>query len=112
MVNSPLGKYAPLVASVAAIGIIAAYILSLFFGAALGMPSGEESQLQSLALIAAGAVFGSAVTVNGWKQPLTSAHSRLDNQQAQLQELALRVNSLSPQQQNVTTTGDHAAIGG
>ncbi len=34
--------------------------------------------LKVLALIAVGAVFGSAATINGVKAPLDSAHTRID----------------------------------
>src|SRR3954462_13902495 len=78
MNNSPLGQYAPLVATVAALGIIGAYLFSLLFGATFSIPATSTQNLQTLALIAVGAVFGSAVSVNGWKQPLSAAHNRLD----------------------------------
>ena len=37
------------------------------------------SGLHDLAILAFGAVVGSAVAVNGWKQPLNSLHARVDN---------------------------------
>lgn len=81
MSNSPLGQYAPLAATVASLGVIGAYVLALLFEALGLFPNGGAQDLdglQNLALIAAGAVFGSAVAVNGWKQPLASAHDRID----------------------------------
>lgn len=78
MTNSPLGQYAPLVATVTALGVIGAYLVALLFGGNLGIPETSLNNLQNIALIAVGAVFGSAVSVNGWKQPLAATHSRLD----------------------------------
>ena len=78
MTNSPLGQYAPLVATVTSLGVIGAYVIALLFGNALGVTNEALNNLQSVALIAVGAVFGSAVSVNGWKQPLVAAHTRLD----------------------------------
>lgn len=77
--NSPLGQYAPLVATVTALGVIGAYVIALLFGGRLGVTESALNNLQDIALIAIGAVFGSAVSVNGWKAPLASAHSRIDN---------------------------------
>lgn len=78
--NSPLGQYAPLAATVASLGVIGAYVLALLLqglGALSSDPAAIDG-LQNLALIAAGAVFGSAVAVNGWKQPVAALHSRVD----------------------------------
>lgn len=78
MTNSPLGQYAPLVATLSSLGIIGAYLVVLVFGAALNVSPENVQSLQSVALLAVGAVFGSAVSVNGWKQPLQAVHKRLD----------------------------------
>lgn len=78
MQNSPLGQYAPLVATVTSLLVIGGYVISLLFGASFGVTDQATDQLQSIALIAIGAVFGSAVSVNGWKQPLEAANTRLD----------------------------------
>lgn len=78
MTNSPLGQYAPLVATVTALVVIGGYVFALLFGAPLGISDNNIGQLQAIALIALGAVFGSAVSVNGWKQPLAAVHKRLD----------------------------------
>ena len=75
-VNSPLGKYAQAVAALTALGIIAAWIMSVFLRG-LGVEV-ESAGLKEVALIAVGAVFGSAATINGVKAPLDSAHSRID----------------------------------
>jgi len=75
--NSPLGKYAPVVAAVSAVGIIAAWIIAEFM-LAMGISSNSPAGLKEVALIAVGAVFGSAVAVNGWKQPTEAAHQRID----------------------------------
>lgn len=78
MTNSPLGQYAPLVATLTALLVIGAYVFALLFGAAFGMSPENIQSLQGIALLAIGAVFGSAVSVNGWKQPLQAVHKRLD----------------------------------
>jgi hypothetical protein len=78
MTNSPLGQYAPLVATVTSLGVIGAYVFAILFQHVLVLDAASMSQLSALALIAVGAVFGSAVSVNGWKQPLQAAHTRLD----------------------------------
>lgn len=78
MTNSPLGQYAPLVATVTSLLVIGAYVFVLIFGAPLNVSSSNIQSLQSVALIAIGAVFGSAVSVNGWRQPLAAIHTRLD----------------------------------
>lgn len=75
--NSPLGKYAAFVAAVSALGIIGAWILSEFLVGS-GAFSAQPGGLKEVALIAVGAVFGSAVAVNGWKQPVEMAHKRID----------------------------------
>jgi len=79
-VNSPLGKYAPVVAAVVAVMIIGAWIAAeLAYGVHILVvpPSG----LKEAALIAIGAVFGSAVVANGHKAPMRAAavaNARLD----------------------------------
>lgn len=77
MQNSPLGRYAPFVAAASALGIIAAWILGEFH-AALNPGVASPAGLKEVALIAVGAVFGSAVAVNGYKAPLAAVHKRLD----------------------------------
>jgi hypothetical protein len=76
MTNSPLGQYAPLVATVTSLLLIGGYVAALVLP--LNVNAANVDQLQSIALIAVGAVFGSAVSVNGWKQPLAAIHTRLD----------------------------------
>lgn len=78
MGSSPLGQYAAPVAAVVAVGIVAAYLFSLLIP---GVDPQARTQLQDVALIAIGAVFGSAVAVNGYKAPLEAAHARLDRLQ-------------------------------
>lgn len=56
--TSPLGQYAPVVASLAAIAIIGAFIASAFFG-----NNGATGTLHDAFLIAIGAIFGSAAAV-------------------------------------------------
>lgn len=70
--TSPFGQFAPVVASVAALGILGMYLAAIFFGQPINVG------LQDLAWLAAGAIFGSAVAVNGWKPSLTAAHTRID----------------------------------
>jgi hypothetical protein len=76
-VSSPLGKYAPLVASIAAIGVIGAYLVGVLLG------NGDATNLKDFALIALGAVFGSAtssyVTTNGLKGDVAALHQRMDS---------------------------------
>lgn len=76
--NSPLGKYSQIVAAGIAIAIVGAYLVSLMFGPLLGIGSEERRDLSVIALIAIGAVFGSAATINGVKAPLDAAHQRID----------------------------------
>lgn len=73
--NSTLGKYAPFTAAVTGIGVVAAYVV----GVLLDLPG--AANLQPLALLAVGAIFGSAVVANGHKEPLRQAavaNARLD----------------------------------
>lgn len=73
--GSTLGKYAPLTAAVSGVGIIASYLI----GTLLSLPGAEA--LQPIALLAVGAIFGSAVVANGVKEPLRAAaqaNARLD----------------------------------
>ena len=78
MTNSPLGKYAPIVAAITCVGIISAFVFALLFGKALNADPQSITLLGYLAAAAFGAVTGSAVAVNGWKQPLQSVHDRVD----------------------------------
>jgi len=77
-VNSPLGKYSQAVAAAVALGIIGAYLVAVLFAGLLSLGPAEIDRLQVIALIAVGAVFGSAATINGVKAPLDSAHARID----------------------------------
>lgn len=76
--NSPLGKYAALTAAIVAIGIIAAYIVALLAQHPLGLTDASIAPLHDLAILAVGAVFGSAVAVNGYRAPLAAMHKRMD----------------------------------
>jgi hypothetical protein len=76
--NNPFGKYGQLVAASVAIAIIGAYLFTVVFGELARVPITSVDRLQVLALIAIGAVFGSAATINGVKAPLDSAHHRID----------------------------------
>jgi hypothetical protein len=77
-VNSPLGKYSQIVAAGIAVAIIGTYLLSLILGRQMDIDQTSIDRLSTLALIALGAVFGSAATINGVKGPLDSAHNRID----------------------------------
>lgn len=76
--NSPLGKYSQVVAAGIAVAIIGAYLVAVLVQGLLGITDENVGRLQILALIALGAVFGSAATINGVKAPLDAAHSRID----------------------------------
>lgn len=77
--NSPLGKYAAPAAAIASLSIIGAYLLALILRAWLSIDAASLDGLKTLALLAAGALFGSAVAVNGYKAPLASLHQRVDS---------------------------------
>lgn len=70
--NSPLGKYSQIVAAITAVGVIFGYLSGVLFGVI-----GADS-IKDFALIALGAVFGSAATVNGVKHDIRAANTRLD----------------------------------
>lgn len=76
--NSPLGKYSQAVAAGIAVAVIVAYLIAVMFGNLLAISDTAVERLQVVALIAFGAVFGSAAAINGVKAPLNSAHSRID----------------------------------
>ena len=76
-VNSPLGKYGQLVAAIIATLIIVAWVVAeMLYG--LDILARQPAGLKESALIALGAVFGAAATVNGVKSDIAGAHSRLD----------------------------------
>lgn len=81
MNGSPLGKYAAPAAAIASLTIILVCLIGLLFGAAIGVTPEAQSKLDLLAAIAAGALFGSSVAVNGYKAPLEDAHRRIDSLQ-------------------------------
>ena len=76
--RSPLGKYGQLVAAISAVSIIVAYLVALLIGGIFAIPHDNVAALERLALIATGAVFATAATLNGVKEPITSAHDRID----------------------------------
>lgn len=84
--NSPLGTYAPRVAAVSAIVVIAlwgAIQLLIVLSPILGFDGRltEPPGLSPVAFIVIGAVFGSAVVANGHKEPIRQAavaNARLD----------------------------------
>lgn len=77
MNRSPLGKYAQIVAAIVALGVILLWgVAELAHG--LGLLTHPPDGLRTAALIALGAVFGSAAAINGVKEPIDSAHQRVD----------------------------------
>lgn len=58
MQTSPLGQYAPVVASLAAISIVISFLIAAFINV-----GGASSELHDAFLIAVGAIFGSAAAV-------------------------------------------------
>lgn len=77
--GSPLGKYAAPAAAIGSLSIIAAYLFALTFGQYFGIAGDAVSSLEKIAYLAAGALFGSAVAVNGYKAPINELHKRLDD---------------------------------
>ena len=75
--GSPLGKYAAPAAAVASLAIIGVYLVALVFGHSLSIDPNTEGDLKALAFLAAGALFGSAVAVNGYKAPLSAAQAQV-----------------------------------
>lgn len=75
--NSPLGKYGPIVVAILSVGIVGSWIASEFLYG-VGIMVIQPSGLKELAFLAGGTLFGQVVAVNGWKQPLQSAHQRID----------------------------------
>lgn len=84
--NSPLGAYAPRVAAVSAIiviGLWGAIQVLIVLAPLLGFEGRlvEPPGLSPVAFIVIGAVFGSAVVANGYKEPIrvaAAANARLD----------------------------------
>ena len=74
--SSPLGRYAAPTAAIIAIGIIGAWVVAEML-AGMGVIE-RVGDLHCAALVALGAVFGSAVAVNGVKQDVAATHKRLD----------------------------------
>ena len=73
---SPLGRYAALVSAITTTGIIGVYLAALVIGDARDPAALQD--LHDLAILAFGAIVGSAVAVNGYKGPLSAVHKRLD----------------------------------
>jgi hypothetical protein len=79
MTTSPLGKYGPLVAACASLGILALYAVAAIFQTQLGIEHDTMGQLQELAFLAAGVIFGTATTANGWKAPVETLNTHAEN---------------------------------
>lgn len=75
---SPLGKYAAPAAAGMALLLVLGYMAAVILGGSLGINHDDLLDIRALAFMAAGAVFGSAVAVNGYKKPLDAVHKRLD----------------------------------
>lgn len=95
--NSPLGKYAQVVAAVIAVVIIVAWVLAEFLHG-LRYLEAQPSGLKEVALIAVGAVFGSAAAVNGVKPAIIAADHK-----AQLAHERLDHNGIAPSHSHVIT---------
>lgn len=67
----PLGKYSQIVAAIVSIGVIATALALRAFGT-------PDTFADNLALLAAGAIFGSFAAVNGIKPAVSAAHKRMD----------------------------------
>ena len=72
-VNSPLGKYAQATAVLVVVATIGAWLVTVVTGNVVA-----AGDLQPFAILAFGAVLGSAATVNGVKRDATALHTRLD----------------------------------
>lgn len=72
--NSPLGKYAQVVAVVVVLGTIGAWSFAVLTGNTVA-----ADDLSQYATLAFGAVLGSAATVNGYKRDQAALHKRLDD---------------------------------
>jgi len=75
---SPFGKYASLVAAIAALGIIGAWLVSALHVADVA----SSPELNAAALLVLGAIFGTAAgalsVTNGLGRQVASANTRLD----------------------------------
>jgi hypothetical protein len=84
-VNSPLGKYGQLVAAALAVLIVGAWIVGEFL-LMLRISVQSPAGLKEVALIAVGAVFGAAATVNGVKGDIEAASHKAELAHARLDE--------------------------
>lgn len=84
MNNSPFGQYAPMVAAITALAIILAFLASQI-APTIVVPS---QTLNDFAWGAFGVIFGSALTVNGWKQPLSANSAKIDRIATAVQTVA------------------------
>lgn len=73
MPNSPLGKYAQVVAVVVVLATIGAWVVATLVG-----NTAAANSLDIYAGLCFGAVLGSAAAVNGYKRDQTALHKRLD----------------------------------
>lgn len=78
---SPLGKYSQPVAAIVAVMVIGTVLVLRIIGSVTGTNL-STPLLDDLALIAVGAVFGSAATTQVNGNAINAAHNRLDQIQA------------------------------
>lgn len=71
--NSPLGKYAQLVAAIVVLATIGGWGFAVLTG-----NTAAADDLTQFATLAFGAVLGSAAAINGWKRDQTAIQARLD----------------------------------
>ncbi len=95
--TSPLGQYAAIVAAIAAVGVIGAWIIaSILQGLGVFVDPAALAGLEKMALLAFGAVFGSAVVANGYKQPLAAMGAKVDRHTAQITTLGVAASEVAP----------------
>lgn len=86
--SSPLGQYAALVAAITSVGVVGAWIVASFLqGLGVFVDNSSIAGLENMALLAIGAVFGSAVVANGYKQPLAAMGTKVDRHTTQITAL-------------------------
>ena len=77
--TSPLGKYAPLVASLTSVGMIVLYLIALIIN------SPNQSSLAPFAYVGVGVIFGGATSINGWKATTDNLNARVTNTENAIQ---------------------------
>lgn len=85
MGSSPLGQYATKVAAIAAVLILAAYLVAVLVPT-IGQAAVDH--LEPLAILVLGWIIGGAVAVNGYKGPLVAFGAKLDAVQTKVAAIA------------------------